>query len=379
MVAKTCKKMGMVLEFKTWLMTKAMEYKRKKDPFDGVKADLFELPADADGMCNNSYFFGANGSDGHSLIMRVGKRNMPLCEIFVIYVTPEGHLYTSVKDHYPTDACPMKVECVEPEKHFKIWFEDELLDTETGKTLPCKYELDFHATLPIFDAMQHSDFRGMARAFARPKWNKQFFKEASGDTGVAKIKGEKIKTANIPQRHYEQAGHFTGKMILDGKEITIDMPGSRDHAYGKRDWNYMSDHIWIMATTEKGETFNFSLVDYPKVEGVFCGYSNIGLDHDESLIDYKIIEWDAADGKAPDKFVLDCTFTDSTSASGEKTVRVTAKRENNLYLTFQNCDPNQKTVFFFQEGVGEIDFGGVKARGSIEYGFNPDRSRWKIK
>jgi len=345
-------------------MMKVLERVRNSRPFDVVKEDTFRLPEGAGEMINNSYFFGANGSDGHSLIMRVGKRNTPLCEIFVIYVTPDGHLYTSVKDHYPLEDCPMEVECVKPGEHFKVKFSDVLLDTVSGEQVPCQYELDFHATLPCFSALHHSDFRGMAQAFARPKWNREFFKKAGGDTGTTgkKKPGDK----DIPQIHYEQAGRFTGRMLLDGKEIKIDMPGSRDHAYGKRDWNYMSDHIWLMVTTEKGETFNFSLVDYPMVKGVFCGYTNIGYDHDESLVDYKIIQWDACDGKAPDVFIVDCTFTDG------KTVRVTAKRENNLYLTFDNGN------FYFQEGVGEVDFGGIKCRGSIEYGFNKDKSRWAI-
>jgi len=368
--------MNLSFKIKTWLMMKVLERQRKKEPFDGQKADMFQLPADAGPMINNSYFFGANGADGHSLIMRVGRRNAPLCEIFVIYVTPDGHLYTSVKDHYPVEECPMHVECVEAEKHFKVWFDGQLLDTVTGEKVACKYALDFHATLPIFSALHHSDFRGMAQAFARPKWNKEFFRSVGGDTGAI---SKEDKT--IPQIHYEQAGHFTGyieletlkpetlkpeTLKLETLKRLIDMPGSRDHAYGKRDWNYMSDHIWLMVTTAKGETFNFSLVDYPKVTGVFCGYTNIGYDHDESLVDYKIIQYDANDGKAPDVFIVDCTFTDG------KTVRVTARRENNLYLTFDNGN------FFFQEGVGEVDFGGIKCRGSIEYGFNKDKSRWGI-
>lgn len=349
-------------------MMKAMEYKRRKFPLDGQKADLFQLPEDADPRINNSHYFGANGSNGESLIMRVGRRNAPLAEIFVMYVTPDGHLYTSEKDHYPSEECPMHVECIEPEKHLNVKFKGNLIDTETGEKVPCSFELDFNATLTIFDAMQHSDFRGMAKAFARPKWNREFFREAGGDTGVNKVKGDKIegKKKNIAQRHYEQPGHFTGHMTLGDKEINIDMRGSRDHAFGNRDWNYMSDHIWLMVNTDKGETFNFSLVNFAKVEGVFCGYSNIGYDHHESLTDYKIIQYDACDGLAPDVFIVDCTFSDG------KTVRVTARRETNLYLTFDNGN------YFFQESIGEVDFGGVKCRGSLEYGFNRDHSRWRI-
>ena len=355
--------MNIAFKIKTWLMMRALEKARKARPFDVQKEDTFQLPEGAGPMINNSYFFGANGPDGHSLIMRVGLRNTPLCEIFVIYVTPDNHLYTTPKDRYPIEECPMHVKCIEPGKHFHVDFKGQLMDNVSGELVDCSYSLDFNATLPCFSALHHSDFRGMAEAFARPRWNREFFRKAAGDTGT-QDKGKDDK--DIPQIHYEQAGHFTGTMTLGGKEIRIDMPGSRDHAYGKRNWDFMSDHIWLMVTTAKGETFNFSLVDYPMVEGVFCGYSNIGYDHDESLVGYKIIQWDANDGKAPDVFIVDCTFSDG------KTVRVTARRENNLYLTFDGGN------FFFQEGVGEVDFGGVKCRGSLEYGFNRDKTRWRI-
>lgn len=352
--------MDLKFKIKTAIMKWMMEKKRKAEPFDGKAADSFQLPANAGPMINNSYFFGANDPTGHSLIMRVGYRNTGFAEVFVIYTNKQKNLFfTSEKESYPIAECPMKVEILEPEKRLRVMFDGNLKNESTGEIVPCKYDLEFTATLPIFSAFHHSDFRGMAQAFARAKWNKEFFKEAGGDTGMS---SDDKKIAK--QIHYEQAGHFAGEMTIGGKNIWIDMPGSRDHAYGKRDWDYMSDHIWIMVTTAKGETFNFSMVNYPKVEKVFCGYTNIGYDHDESLIGYKVIQWDACDGKAPDVFIVDCKFTDG------KWYRVTCKREYNLYLQFGGG------VFFFQEGVGEVDINGIKARGSIEYGFNRNKNRW---
>ena len=355
--------MQLLFKIKTALMKFAMEQKRRKEPFDGVASDLFQLPPNAGPMINNSYFFGANGPDGHSLIMRVGHRNTGFDEVFVIYITPDGRFYTMEKQVYTADQSPLHVTCVTPEKHFKVWFDGNFIDTRTQEVVPAKFNLDFHATLPIFDAMQHSDFRGMAMAYARAKWNREFFREAGGDTGMGDKKNAD-QVNNIPQRHYEQAGHFTGQMTLGSEQITIDLPGSRDHAFGKRDWNYMSCHVWIMVTTARGETFNFSLVSYPKVKNVFCGYSNIGYGRDYSIIDYKMIEYSHNDGKAPDRMVVDCTL------SNGKTVRLTTRRENNLYLEFDGGN------FYFQEGVGEADIDGVKARGSLEFGYNRDKSRW---
>jgi len=354
----------MFFKIKTALMKFAMEQKRRKDPFDGKRADLFELPAGAGSMINNSYFFGANGPDGHSLIMRVGHRNGCEDEVFVIYITPDGRFYTQEQQRYPTQSSPLRVSCIVPEEHFHIDFDGNLRDTTSGALLPTRFSLDFHARLPIFDAMQHSDFRGMAMAFARARWNRDFFREVGGDTGMGdKRRGDQIKD-NIPQRHYEQAGQFVGQLTLGDSQTSINLPGSRDHAYGKRDWNYMCCHVWIMVTTARGETFNFSLVSYPKVKNVFCGYCNVGYDRDYSIVDYRMVEYNHREGQAPDRMVVDCTL------SNGRTVRLTTLREYNQRLEFDHGN------FYFQEGVGEADIDGVKARGSLEFGFNRDPQRW---
>ncbi len=348
------------MNLKFQLKKKVMQYlmERSKKPFDAAEQDLQQLPSEAGPLINNSYYFGGNTLQGESLIMRIAFRNTGMIEIFVIYRTVEGRFLTIEKQEYPTEESPLKVTCTTPGKEWHLSFDGILRDEADGRMCPCTFEVDYTATLPPFSALHHSDFRGMAEAFAREKWNKDFFKTLTADTGVGADKKK------FPQLHYEQTGRFEGILCLEGNETRISMTAARDHSFGKRDWNFMNAHIWLLAMTDQGEVMNFSIVNYPHVKRIFCGYSNIGEDRNYCLTDYNIISFDHQDGMGTDTMVVDCTF-----ANG-KTVRVTSRRTDNLLTPFDGGN------FYFQEGVGTFDIGGVQARGSIEYGFNRDSSRW---
>lgn len=47
---------------------------------------------------------------------------------------------------------------------------------------------------------------------------------------------------------YEQSGRTSGRLVLRGREITIDGIGHRDHSWGTRDWNYLQHWKWINAS-----------------------------------------------------------------------------------------------------------------------------------
>lgn len=350
--------MGLLYNVKYRLMMSEMKKKRATTPFDGVTSDLFQLPATAGPLINNSYFFGGNNPDGQSLIMRVGYRNIGSIEIFVIYCDAAGRFFTIEEQSYKNEESPVTIECVTPEKLFHITFNGRMRNMADGTIVSCKFDIEYIARLPIFDALQHSDFRGMAQAFARAKWNKAFFKEMGGDTGMSK------EDKSLAQRHYEQTGRLKGNMTLGDEQIVIDMPGVRDHSYGKRDWNYMCNHIWLLAVTEKGEVFNFSIVNYPSVKRIFCGYSDFKAKENYSMVGYDILSYDHNDGMGPDEMTVVCSFDNG------RMLRVTAKRVHNVLTPFDGGN------FYFQEGVGDFIINGTKARGSIEYGFNKDKSRW---
>lgn len=356
--------MKILFRIKTRLMMAMMEKYRNK-PFDAAVTDLYELPENADPMLNSSCFFGGDGLDGQSIKMRVAHRSSGMAEVFVIYRSPDGRFYATDKQLFNDAECPLSAEAVIPGRDWKVKFCGKLKEMASGEYKDCSFELKFTSRLPVFYPMTDGDFSGMAKAFARQRWNRKFFRSLSGDTGVS---GGSRKTAAeneaARQYHYEQTGHLDGKMVLDGKKINISLAGIRDRATGRRDWNYMDCHVWLVAVTGKGEVLNLSIVSYPHAKNLYCGYTDIGSDRNSALVDYKFIKFDHCEGKGPDKLIVDCTF-----ANG-KTLRVTADRTDDLYTPFDGGN------FYFHEAVGNYDINGIPARGTIELGWNKDSSRW---
>jgi len=360
--------MGLLFKIKTKIILNALEKKKKNEPFDLNANELHQLPEDAAPEINNSYYFGGNSIDGQSLIFRLGQRHS-YSEVFILY-TDKNRFLVSEKQEFPAGECPLSCRCIEPGKKWEMHFEGNLKDDKTGEIVPSKFDLTYTARLPIFDVISNGDFIGMAKSIAREKWTKEFFREAmSSDTGTTK--GDGKKTA---QHHYEQTGHINGTLILGNENVTIDLHAVRDHSYGKRDWDFMCDHIWLMAVAENGQTLNFSIVNYPRLKKIFVGYTDIDTDAQSdckdapqcisSLRDYKIIKYDHNNGLGPDEIIVECEYTNG------KRYTVRAKRDANLLTPFANGK------FYFQEGLGMFDINGVKARGTIEYGFNQNRNRW---
>lgn len=353
--------MSIKFKIKAKIMQLLMEQK-KKERFDIETLDQRQLPENVGPHINNSYYFGGNNLAGESLILRVGYRNTGKIEIFVIYSTESGDFYAIEKQEYPTEESPIQFKCVEPGKVWNIQFDGNMVDTKSQKVCHCTFDVNFTATLEAFSALHHSDFRGMAEAFAREKWNKKFFKGLTGDTGVGKEK-EKDK-AKLSQIHYEQTGLFEGTLTLDGEVRPIHLTAARDHSFGKRDWNVMSNHVWLLPMTDKGEVLNVSLVNFDHVKQVFCGYSNYGLEKNTAMTGYKIISYEDNDGMGPDDMEIECYF-----ANGE-TLNIKAHRDYNILTPFDNGN------YYFQEALGTFEVNGVKSRGTIEYGFNKNQSRW---
>ena len=95
----------------------------------------------------------------------------------------------------------------------------------------------------------------MAKAIAQEKWDKSFFKELENVSG---------------QTHYEQVGVLNIEYSVNTKEYKYSLPCVRDHSFGKRDWNYMNNHLWLMAVSPRGQ-FNYSLVSYPAISVLEVG------------------------------------------------------------------------------------------------------------
>jgi len=346
--------------------------KRKKEPFNYTEADLFEIPEGAGPMINNSWFFGGDAPDGMSFKMRLGLRNNGQAEVFLIWIGRDGRFLTTDKQLYDISECPMRVKNIIPGRDWEVWFDGETVDMNDGSRHHCVMNFRYTSRLPIFHPAIDGCTWGMSQAFASQKWNKAFFKSLSGDAGV----GQTDK--NIRQVHYEQTGHMDGTMQIDGEPVSFSVPGIRDRAFGRRDWNYMDCHVWLVAVTARGEVTNFSLVSYPNAKCLYCGYSDFDSDRNASLTDYKMISYDHCGGKGPDRMVVDMSFTNGVC------YRMTADRTHDLFTPFDNGN------FYFHEAVGDFTFElipalgedplpgarKIQARGTIELGWNKDSSRW---
>lgn len=362
--------MGLINYIKTKIIIAGINHKRKTHPFLLEEFEKHQLPEDASPLLNNSYYFGGNNTQGESLIFRFAFRKH-LSEAFILY-TKDKKFYVIEQQEFAADQCPIKVECLEPGKLWRCVFNGKMKDTETGEVFDSSFDVTYTARLPIFDSLYHADSTGMAKAFAREKWNKRFFAEAmSSDMGMAsaidrdknpdQIKEEQRRNE---QHHYEQTGWMKGSITIGADTHSVDLGSVRDHSFGKRDWNFMNNHIWLMAITDEGQTMNLQLVNYPRVKRIYVGYTDLHEDRNYSLVDYQILEYDHNDGLGSDVIRVDMTFNNG------KTYHVKATREVNLLTPFDGGN------FYFQEGIANFDINGTPARGTIEYGFNKDRSRW---
>lgn len=338
----------MFYQIKKLIIANNFKKKKKNEPFQLEESENYSLPSDADSSINNSYFFDAfDAKKKECVIVRLGLRNGKESELF-FYYKKDGHFYHQVKESYPAKKCPVKIHCVKPGETWEFSFDGELIEEKTQKALSCKLKARFEAKYPIFDFFHHCDSKSMIEAIAREKWTKEYLAEVSANN----------------QRHYEQTGRLTGSMNMDGVETPFDMPCVRDHSFGRRNWDYMDDHLWLCGFTEAGEVINFSFVNYPSMKRILVGYSDIGGEGNVTMTDYSLKDYRFEGGKGPDTLTIPCTF------SNGKKMKFTCKRDENVTLTFG------EGKYIFQEAVGRFDIDGMKGYGTIEYGFNTNPKRW---
>ncbi len=341
--------MCLKFKIKRFFVKRNMKNKIKNKPMDIVKDEFYTLPEDAGIMQNNSFFFGGyDAKNGESLVMRLGIRNLDYREIFVLYKTKSG-LLVNGKDYYGLDEVPLKVECITPNKEWKVTFDGTLYEQETNAPHKVEFSYIWTARRDAFDFFYTAQSPYMIDSSANCKWNDEF----------------KNSVGKNEQRHYEQPGYMKGEIIIDGVKSAIDMPAGRDHSFGYRDWNDMSEHIWLFACTEKGDVFNYSLVDYNILKNCQFGICDIDKDRLLSIKKNEILYYDFNDGLGGDEFKTKMTLEDGT------VLNVKVKRVGNQKTEYQQGD------YYFQEGFAEFDINGVKAFGSLEYGFNKDKSRWE--
>jgi hypothetical protein len=332
------------------LARRSIRKRQLAHPFDAASAETFALPSDAAPDQNNSYYFSCHGLDGTSLFFRLGLRGGGASsEVWFAYRDASGKGWVNAEQLTPPAVCPARVRCVKPEEVWEFSFHGTMLGSGS-KEAEVSFQGTFTASSPIFEFSTHMDPGPLARALAREKWSRSFFAEV----------------AQNHQTHYEQQGHVAGTLELGGRTIAISLPAMRDHSFGKRDWDYMDRHIWLMALLEDGRSLNVNMVRYPAVRELQTGYLISGP---RTVCVHGATSMDSlpCTGSVPDSFDVQLRLADGRS------LLLSCEKEASFTFPFDHG------AYVIHEGVGRFTVDGVRGRGILEFGFNGDKDRWDHK
>lgn len=327
----------MFFNFKKRLMCKAIEKRVQQNPFDYQYAENFSLEGVNDPWINNSYYFSAH-NEKMSIFARLGRRVNAEETWFAIY--QDGRMYSLKQELFSQGQSPILVE--KKEDRWTVSFQGTLNENDEvvfqATFIPTQKPLDFTSDMPAVRK---------AIAMANEKWSKDYF--------------EKLKTIE-GQCHYEQEGVLEGQFTLNGNSVDFRMPCVRDHSFGRRDWNYMNNHLWLMAVSES-QQFNYSFVSYPAMSALETGNYR-----DEEGLHF----WLQADldfhqintGKVPQELSFNLKLDNG------KTIHVDSKVLTGVTYRFQDGE------YILHENIAEFTIDGKTCRGIFEIGFNRDGSRY---
>ena len=322
----------MLFSLKKNIMCRVLE--KRNQPFDYRQAENYTLPPDADPLINNSYYFSAHDAE-MSFFARLGRRVNAEETWFALYAG--GKLYSLRQELFPQGQSPVIV--CKKQDSWTVEFKGPLND---------KDEIEFIATFTGNQAPLNfgSDMPAVRKAtgIANEKWNKAFFSE--------------LKTID-GQCHYEQEGVLHGQFTLNGEHRDFSLPCVRDHSFGKRDWNFMNNHLWLMAVSEE-QQFNYSFVSYPAMSVLEMGnYRDRNGQHFwlESNLDL------AQTVKVPGRLSFSVKMDDG------RTIPVEAEVLAGVCYHFQDGE------YILHENIAEYSIDGKKSRGILETGYNADGSR----
>lgn len=323
-------------------MKKIIAKKQKNKPFDYAAAESFRLNGEEDDTVNNSYYFSAHGvQSGESLYCRLGLRNSH-AEVW-FYYAKENKRYCLKQLLFEKNA-PLTV-CREGGE-WRVTFNGTTED-ESGKEVDAQFCGVFSSTAEPVDFFCNMPPVRTAKAMAFEKWDKAFFAEVQKNNQV----------------HYEQTGVLRGVLTLDGEKYKISLPCVRDHSYGKRDWNYMNNHLWLMAICDESQ-LNFSMVSYPAMTLLEVGNFKRGNDPMAYVLKAEYDRDSVARGTVPAKLSLKLHLDDKSAIEIEAD-----KIDEETYL-FQNGE------YRLIECIAQFTIEGKPYRGIVEMGFNEEKSRW---
>ncbi len=328
----------MFTKLKKSIITKSINKRNKSKTFDYLAAESFSLKGVSDPLINNSYYFSAHNME-MSIFFRLGERINKDETWFVIFY--KGKVYSLIKEEYEANKSPIKINKKDDVYH--ISFKGTLNESDevsfeatfTNRSEPLNFSSDMPASR-------------MALAMANEKWEKSFF------SNLDKIQG---------QTHYEQEGTLEGCFILNKEEVKFSLPCVRDHSFGPREWDYMNNHLWLMAVSDELQ-FNYSLVSYPVMGLLEVGNYHL-LNNKQSYMlyidnDLNIIN----QGLIPTSLSFNMTLED------KKKIKVDVKVLASVTYHFE------EGKYTLHENIAEYNIDGHISRGILEIGFNHDEKRY---
>lgn len=327
----------MFFKLKRGIIQRGLEKRNKEKPFDFDYAENFSLEGVTDPLINNSYYFSAH-SEGLSFYARLGKRVNMDETWFALFLG--GKMYSLPAEIYPAGESPIKVS--RDGKNWTISYKGILNEKDevdfSGTFIPKHHPIDFTSNMPAVR---------MATGIANEKWSKDLFTELQNISG---------------QCHYEQEGILKGEFTLNGAKTPFELPCVRDHSFGKRDWNYMNNHLWLMAVAPSCQ-FNYSLVSYPVISALEVGnYRDASGMHYMMQANLDLNE--VGKGEVPSELSFNVILD-----SG-RTIPVKAARLDGVTYHFQDGQ------YILIENIAEFTIDGKTCRGILEIGFNHDNSRF---
>lgn len=327
----------MFYSIKKTIICKSIDKRVKQHPFDFQFAESYSIEGEEDPLINNSYYFSAH-DENMSFFARLGKRVNVDETWFALYF--EGKLYSLKQEFFPNGSSPILVEKIG--ENWAVSYQGKLNEND---------ETTFHATFiahqkPI-DFTSNMPAERMATGIANEKWNKAFFEQLQNVSG---------------QCHYEQEGVLEGQLTLNGRTMDFHLPCVRDHSFGKRDWNYMNNHLWLMAVSPSRQ-FNYSLVSYPVMSVL-----EVGNYRDEAGMHY-LMQADL-DFQQINQGTVPRELSFHVQLDNSQSIHVAAKVLAGVTYHFQ------KGQYVLHENIAEFSIDGKACRGILEIGFNGNRSRW---
>ena len=327
----------MLFSLKKKLMESSIAKRNQEHPFDYARAEGFTLEGVKDPLINNSYYFSAH-NETTSLFVRLGRR-IHQDETWLALFW-EGKIYSLKQETFPAGQSPIQVK--KEKGQWTVAF-DGLLNEKDSFCLHASFQerqkpIDFSTDMPA---------ARMATGMANEKWSKAFFANLQTISG---------------QCHYEQEGLLEGSFTLHGEIHDFSLPCVRDHSFGKRDWNYMNNHVWLMAVSSPVQ-FNYSMVSYPALSVLETGNyrDSEGMHY---LLQANLDLRQAIQGTIPQELSFEVKLDNG------QLLPVKAKVLTGVTYQFQGGQ------YILHENIAEFRIGTNECRGILEIGFNADEKRY---